>query len=114
MKPRMESSRLRSERLRLSQVGPQVLASIAARRFRHFFRRALRDHLASTTAALGTKIDDVIRHLDDIQIVLNDDDGIARIRQLLQYVDQLLYVDGVQAGRGFVQDVERPPGGALG
>ena len=72
---------------------------------RHFFRRSLRDDFSAATAAFRTKVDDMIGDFDDIQIMLDDDYGVACVRQLLQDVDQLLDIDSVQASGGFVQDV---------
>ena len=51
--------------------------------------------------------------LDDVQVVLDDHHGVAHIHQLLQDIDQPLYVIAVQAGGGFVQNIDGPAGGAL-
>ncbi len=48
--------------------------------------------------------------LDDVQIVLDDDDGVALIDQLAQHVEQPADVFEVQPRRGLVEDVERPAG----
>jgi hypothetical protein len=46
--------------------------------------------------------------------VLDDDDGVARVAQLVQHLEQQVDVGKVQAGGGLVQDVERAAGVALG
>jgi hypothetical protein len=53
--------------------GPANLA------LRYFFRRAGSDDFASEFAGLRTDIDQIIRFTDYIQIVFNDDDGMAVI-----------------------------------
>ena len=70
-----------------------------------FFRRALRDDSTAAIAAFRSQVDDVISNLDDVQIVLDHDDGIAGIRQFLQHVDQFSDIHRVQAGRWLVKDV---------
>ena len=45
--------------------------------------------------------------LDDVEIVFDDDDGIAAIAQAMQYAEQLFDVMEVQAGRRLVEDIQR-------
>ncbi len=45
--------------------------------------------------------------------MLDDDHGVALVHQLVQGVDELADVVGVQADRRLVEDVERAPGGDL-
>jgi len=52
--------------------------------------------------------------LDDVQVVLDDDDGIAFIAQAMQHVQQLLHVMEMQTRGRLIEDVERASGGALG
>ena len=46
------------------------------RNFRHLLRRPLGDDLAAGVPALGPQVDDVVGGLDDVQVVLDDDDGV--------------------------------------
>src|SRR5438552_6362320 len=71
---------------------------------------ALGDHLAAGLPALGTEVDDVVRGLHHVQVVLDDDDGVARIDEAVEHVEQALHVREMEAGRGLVEDVEGPPG----
>ena len=75
--------------------------------------RALGDHPTAARAALGSHVDDPVRGLDDIQVVLDDDHGVALVDQRVQHAEQLGDVLEVQAGRGLVEDVDRPAGRAL-
>ena len=44
-------------------------------------RGALGDHPAAAGAALGTHVDDPVRGLDDVEVVLDDDDRVALVDQ---------------------------------
>ena len=78
------------------------------------FRRPRHQDTATTGAPLRPQIDDPVCGFDDVQIVLDDDDGVAAIPQLVQYLEQLLDVVEVQPCGGLVQDVEGLPGIPLG
>ena len=75
--------------------------------FDHFHRRAAGDQLAAVGAAFGAEVDDPVGFLDDVEVVLDGDDGVAAVDQAVQDVDQLLDVGEVQAGGRLVEDVER-------
>ena len=45
--------------------------------------------------------------------MLDDDDGVARVDQLLQHLDQTVHVGDVQAGGRLVEDIYRAARGAL-
>jgi hypothetical protein len=71
------------------------------------------DDPATTISAFGTKIDDVIHRLDDIQIVFDYEHRIPGVGQSLQYAEQAAHIFEMQASRRLIQDVERPPRGSL-
>ena len=52
--------------------------------------------------------------LDDVEVVLDDDHGVAGVHQAVEHAQQLADVLEVQAGGGLVEDVEGAAGGALG
>ena len=56
----------------------------------------------------------MVRGLDDVKVMLNDDHGVAGVHEFLQYFDKLFHVVGVQTGGRFIQDVHRPAGPAAG
>ncbi|MNI74813.1 hypothetical protein D3C73_1309220 [compost metagenome] len=47
----------------------------------------------------------MIRNLDDIGVMLDDDYGIAFITQLLQQLIQPVHVPGMQADTGLVKNI---------
>ena len=74
------------------------------------FRRALGDNLATTVPALRTHGYDPVRLRDDIEIVLNDDDRVARVHQPMQDPNQFLYIGHVQPDGRLIQHVQRVAG----
>ena len=70
--------------------------------------------MAAVDAAFGAQVDDVVGDLDDVEVVLDDDDGVALVDEELEDVQQAVDVGEVQAGGGFVEDVEGAAARALG
>ena len=66
-------------------------------------------HSPPTRPALRPHVDQPVGGFDDVQVVFDDDDGVARVAQLVQHFEQQRDVGKVQAGGGFVQDVSPPP-----
>src|SRR5699024_11973813 len=50
--------------------------------------------------------DDMIRHFDDIQVVLYDNDRIPVIHKTLDDIDEFPYILRMEAGRRFIQYIE--------
>ena len=96
------------------EQGFQVLASEAAGDLRHLFGGAGGDHPAARAASLGAEVDDIVGAFDQVEVVLDDNDGVAGIHQLLQHLDQPVDVSDVQPGGGLVQDIDRLAGRAAG
>ncbi len=61
--------------------------------------------------ALGAEVNDPIGFGHQLQIVLDDDDGVARIHQALQHLDQPRDVRHVQANGRLLQQEEARSGG---
>src|ERR1700691_65272 len=64
--------------------------------------RALRDDAAAAVAAFGAEVDDPIGFGHDVEIVFDDDDGVAGGDQAGQYAHELLDVGHVQAHRRLI------------
>merc|ERR1712005_82398 len=69
-----------------------------------FFRRPGDDHLSAVNSGFRAKVDDMIRTFDDIKVVLNHNDGIARIDEALEDFQQHTGIIKVEAGSGLVED----------
>ena len=50
---------------------------------------------SATVSSLGTEVDDVVGTFDNVEIVFNNDNGVARIAQALQNLKELGNVGGV-------------------
>ena len=61
---------------------------------------------ATRVATLGAQVDDPVGGLDDVEVVLDDDDGVARVDQALEDRQQHADVLEMEAGGRFIQDVE--------
>ena len=75
----------------------------------HFLGRTAGNQLSPAGPTLGSQVNQVVRRADDIEIVLDDDDGVPLIDELVQHVEQTTRVLEVQTGGRLVQDVQRPP-----
>ena len=69
--------------------------------------------LPTAIAALGTDIDDPVGGLDQIEVMFNDDDGVAFIHQALQHPQQQIYIVKVQPSRRFIKDIQSVPSRTL-
>src|SRR5215831_3748654 len=74
------------------QILPQIPAGVARLDQGHLLGRAGRDDVAAAVAALGPEIDDPIGGLDDFEIVLDDEHGVAGRDERVQYLEQFLHV----------------------
>ena len=68
------------------------------------FGRALGHNGPPVLAAFRTEIDHPIRFGDELQVVLDDDHGVAGIHQALQHLNESLHVRHVQPDGGFLED----------
>ena len=58
-------------------------------------------------AAVGAEIDHVISSLDHVQVMLDEQHGVAGIDQPIQLGEQPLDIRQVQAGGGLIEYVDR-------
>ena len=75
---------------------------------------ALRDDAAAAFAALGAEVEEIVGVADDVEIVLDDDDGVAEAGKAVQNFEELANVVEVEAGGGLVEEIEGAAGLALG
>jgi len=67
---------------------------------------------AAGRAAFGTHVDDPVGRFDDVEVVLDDEEGAAAFDEFAEGCQEFLYVVEVKAGGGFVEDVEGAAAGA--
>jgi hypothetical protein len=92
----------------------QKPARITARFLDDLLRRAGGDDLTAAVATFRAEVDDLVGGLDDFEIVLDDDHGVALVGEFVQHLQKLLDVVEVHAGGRFVENIERAAGRALG
>ena len=98
-------------RLRLPncQLFPEENSGLGTGVFRQFFGRPLGNNCAAMRAGFGAEIYDVIRGLDDIQVVFNYDQSVASTHKLMKKTQERGDIIEMQASCRFVEDQERVP-----
>jgi hypothetical protein len=96
------------------QDAEERLASVRLFGAGYQFRRTLGDDAAATFAAFGAEIDDPISLFDDVQMMLDDEYGVAKRDQALQHIEEFADIIKMQAGGGFVENVQRAAGLTFG
>src|SRR5579883_1367893 len=91
---------LRREQL-AQRLGRETLA-----RSHHLLGSARGHNPASVFAAVRSQIDDPVRALDHVEIMLDHEHRVAQIHKLLQHFEQLANVIEMQPGRRLVEHVE--------
>ena len=74
---------------------------------RHVAGRALRHDAPAVGPSAGPHVDHPVGVGDDVQVVLDDDDGGAAVDEALEHVEEDLHVVGVQSDGRLVEDEER-------
>ena len=70
-------------------------------------RRSPGNHRAALVTAFRPDINQIIRRLNHIQVMFNDNDRIAAVRQSAQNLDQLMDIGKMQSRRRLIQNVDR-------
>ena len=88
-------------------VVPQRAPGVRRLAFHDLLRRAGRDQPAAGLAALGPEVDDPVGGADDVEVVLDDDQRVARVEQPPERAEQLRDVVEVQARGRLVEQEQR-------
>ena len=75
---------LRAEVLSAPEHAPQVASGVAVWIFCHGLWRAATHHRAAAAAVFRAHVHKLVCGLDDVEVVLDDDDGVAVVAQALQ------------------------------
>jgi hypothetical protein len=84
----------------------QILAGQRLFDIEQVARGPLEENGAALVAAFGSHVDDPVGVANDIEVVLDDDDGVAAIDQAAHDGEQATDVREVQAGGGLVHDID--------
>ena len=98
---------LRERRRHCLERRRQVARGVRALRARDFLGRAARDEPAAGVAALGAEIDDPVRGLHDLHVVLDHEERVAALDQPVERAEELGDVVEVEARRRLVEEEER-------
>src|SRR5690606_33883160 len=97
-----------------AQSSLEVAPGVARRVFGDFFGGALGHDRAPALAAFGAHVDHPIRAGDEVDVVLDEHDRVARVAQAEQRVREELDVREVQSRRRLVEDVQGSARGLSG
>src|ERR1700674_3042848 len=89
---------------------PQILTRVRLLHIRDVLRCSRRDYVAAAKPAFGTEIDDPVRRLDDVEVVLNDEHRVASVNKPVQHGEEHPHVLEMEAGGRLVKDVEGATG----
>src|ERR1700721_1305449 len=71
---------------------------------------ALRDDAAAFVAAFGAEVDDPVGLFDDVEMVLDDQHGVAERDEAVQHVEEFLHVIEMEAGGRLGENIQRAAG----
>ena len=66
--------------------------------------------VTAVISALRSEIDDVVGGLDDVEVVLDHEHGVALVGKPFQHTEELADIVEVQSGRGLVQKIDGAAG----
>ncbi len=95
-------------------VGGQRLSRVRTIVSRDFRGRAGTDDFAAAVATFGAEIDDPVRGADDVEIVLDHQQGVSGSQQFAEGAQQLGDILEVQAGRRLVEQKQLAAMGGAG
>src|SRR6202035_3170883 len=88
------------------QQRAEVLAGVAGFDFGDVFGGAGGDDVAAAGAAVGAEVDNPVGGFDDVEVVLDDDDGVPAVDQPAQHPEQFADVLEMQPGGRLIQHVD--------
>ena len=97
----------------LLQIFRNISSCMGSRILCNFLGSALSHYRSAAISTLRTDINNIIRGLDHIQIMLNYYNGISTVRKSAQNLHQLLHICKMQSGRRFIQNLDRLASAAL-
>lgn len=77
-------------------INPQIHPRDRPLIFRHRFGRSLEDDVAAHRAAAGTELDEPVAGLQHLDVVLDEEDGVARLHHRVEEVEDAADVTRVE------------------
>src|SRR6201984_2723641 len=94
-------------RPRALKHSPQIPPRVAGFDFGNVLRRTLGNARPAINTALWPQVDDPIRGLNHLEVMLNDDQSISLVPKLYEDIEQLADICEMKPGRRFIQDIHR-------
>src|SRR6266404_6590494 len=88
----------------------QSLTRVRAARTGDVFRVAFGHYFPALFVSLRSQIDDPIGRLDDIQVMLDDDDGVTQLCQAIEHFQEFPHVVEMKPRGGLIQYIQCAPG----
>src|ERR1700729_2827842 len=77
-------------------------------------RAACADEAAAVFATFGTEVEDPVGVTNDVEVVLDDDDGVSQVGKAVEDLEELAHIVEVESGGGFVEEIKSAAGLPLG
>ena len=74
--------------------------------FGNFFGGAGAHNLSAGKAAFGTNIDDVVGTFNNVEVMFNNDNGMAAVNQLFKGIQQLGDILEMKSGGRFIKEIK--------
>src|SRR6266853_1013649 len=84
----------------------EEIPRVRVRVSRDLLRCSRGDNAPALRPAFRTEVDYPVGGFDDVEVVLDDENGCPAVDQLAERGEELLNVVEVKAGRGFVEDIQ--------
>ncbi|MNL47401.1 hypothetical protein D3C87_1701900 [compost metagenome] len=84
----------------------QKVAREAILYLRYFLRRAFGDNAAAFRTTFRAYVDDMVGHLDHVEVMLDDEDRISFFNQFIQNIEQMADILKMQPGGRFVKNIQ--------
>ena len=88
-------------------INPQIRSRDRPLILRHRLGRSLEDDVAAHRAAAGTEFDEPVAGLQHLDVVLDEEDGVARLHHRVEEVEDTADVARVETVRGLVHDEDK-------
>ena len=94
-------------RLFLFQIFFHIFTGVGNRILCYFLRSSSGNYRSASVTAFRSDINNIVRRLDDIQIVFDNNDGISALGQAVQNLHQFVDIRKMKSRRRLVENVDR-------
>ena len=88
------------------EIGFKILTRIGLRALSDLLGSSLCNDSTAAVAALWPEVDDMVSYLYDVEVMLDNEHGIALVGKLTEHVDKLVHVSGMKSRSWLVEDID--------